>query len=749
MSQNLPSRTWLPLLCVLAVRLTLSLTYSLINPVWESYDEPGHFAYARYLAKYHTLLQPGDPEAESILEKFQPPLYYLVIAPFIAGFDLGETFQIPDRNPYFYSGLGINYAVHSDDPRRAIPPLEIALHVARGISALLSTASLVFVYLAARRLWPTQPAAVWTATLLYAFWPQFLFIGSMVSNDALVTALSTLLCYLMIRLAVDGFRPGLALGLGFALAAAMLTKLNAIAFILPALVAVYLSLSRYADRWKAPHTWIIALSLGLLLVAILGLLSSFEFVTTHVFRLTLINQFLRSITQLWNEPASRQFLLSGWKYPFRTFLAAFGWGNPEAYSWLYGVWAVGLILAFISISLRLVRNVRRRAHPSSGLVLVLGLQVFSLGTLTLLLAIAYQTMFLLTGRYLLPALPAVVLGLIGSWQLLMPPKLKIYFWKIISVGIVSVGWALPFEIIAPAYAKPPSIENVARLEYPMHIFFNQEIELLGANRFPPIYPHSNLDISLCWQALTPVTKNYSVALEVIGPDGEGYGQLEMYPGRGNYPTSFWIVKHPFCDDYTLHVRGDVPSPAAVTVRVLLLDGVHGHPLSVTNSSNEIFDPNLVTLPLKIKARDRALSASSHPVNYRFGEGINLIGYDLEPLSESRQVRVTLHWKVLEDISDNYVVFIHLRDAPNHAYAQNDSQPRHGWYPTSLWESGEVILDEHTLMLNEQATSPALDLYLGLYDSATGIRLPVFDAQGNSVVNNEVKLAEGLVFKNRP
>jgi hypothetical protein len=744
MSQHLPIRPWLPLLFILAVRLTLSLTYSLINPAWESYDEPGHFAYARYVAKYHTLLQPGDPEAEEILEKFQPPLYYLVIAPFIAGFDLGETFQVPNRNPYFYNGLGINYAVHSDDPRRVVPPLEIALHVARGISALLSTASIVFVYLAARRLWPTRTAPVWAATLLYAFWPQFLFIGSMVTNDALATALSALLCYLIIRLVVDGFHPGVALGLGFALAAAMLTKLNTLAFILPALAALFLSLSRYTDQWKAPRTWIIALSLGLLLLAILGLLSSLQFVTTHVFHLTLIDRFLRSAIQLATEPPSRQFLLSDWKYPFRTFLAAFGWGNPEAYSWLYGIGAVGLILALVSSVLRFVR----RSYPSKGLFLVLGLQIASPIALTLLLGIAYQSLFLLTGRYLLPALPATVLGLIGSWQWLLTAKRRIYLWKIISVSIVIIGWAIPFEIIAPAYAKPQPLENRARIEYPMKIVFNQAIELLGANRLPPIYPDSNVAISLCWQALRPVTNDYSVSLEVIGPDGEGYGQLEMYPGRGNYPTSFWTVHQPFCDDYTLHVRGDVPSPAAATIRVLLLDGVQGDPLRVTNSSGEDFDPSIVTLPLKIKAYANALSAPSYPVSYRFGEGINLIGYDLETLSESRQVRITLHWKILEDIHDNYIVFIHLRDTPTHVYAQNDSQPRQGWYPTSLWESGEVVFDEHTITLGEQATAP-LDVYLGLYDPTAGIRLAVFDEEGNLLVNDEVKLVEGLELKNRP
>src|ERR1051326_7401199 len=161
MASNLQSRRWLPLVLVLAARLTLGLTYSLINPPWESYDEDGHFAYARYLAKHHTLLQPDDPEAQQVWEKFQPPLYYLRLAPALAGFDLGQTFQISAHNPYFVAGTaGFNHEVHPDYRPGEEPSIEQALHVARAVSVILTTASVLFVYLTARRPWPTRTPPV-------------------------------------------------------------------------------------------------------------------------------------------------------------------------------------------------------------------------------------------------------------------------------------------------------------------------------------------------------------------------------------------------------------------------------------------------------------------------------------------------------------------------------------------------------------------------------------------------------------
>src|SRR3990172_5434645 len=96
---------WLPLGLVLLTRLALGLAFSQLVPAWEAYDEDGHCAYARYLAVHRRLTLPADdPEASDIWEKFQPPLYYILTAPALAGFDLGEKFDGPELNPFFVAG---------------------------------------------------------------------------------------------------------------------------------------------------------------------------------------------------------------------------------------------------------------------------------------------------------------------------------------------------------------------------------------------------------------------------------------------------------------------------------------------------------------------------------------------------------------------------------------------------------------------------------------------------------------------
>jgi hypothetical protein len=247
---------------------------------------------------------------------------------------------------------------------------------------------------------------------------------------------------------------------------------------------------------------------------------------------------------------------------------------------------------------------------------------------------------------------------------------------------------------------------------------------------------------LCWQALAPVQQNFSVALEIVGPDGQGYGRLETYPGRGNYATSMWAVNSPFCDSYTLNVGRDIPAPAAAHWRVSLLNGVHGEALPVQRPGSGSSVERDVWIPVKVAA-PRSAPSPANPVAYRFGDGILLRGYEIQalPAGDPRGVRISLQWEALADIEENYVVFVHLRDAPDHAYAQHDSPPRAGWYPTSFWEKGEVVVDEHVLYLPNAAAPASLDLYVGLYDGEN--RVAAFDHQGNRVLNDEVILGRRL------
>lgn len=106
----------------------------------------------------------------------------------------------------------------------------------------------------------------------------------------------------------------------------------------------------------------------------------------------------------------------------------------------------------------------------------------------------------------------------------------------------------------------------------------------------------------------------------------------------------------------------------------------------------------------------------------------LVGYDLQR-SGAHSLRVRLWWQALQPPPVDYTVFVHLV-APGGLIAQDDAQPARGYYPTTAWRSGDIVVDEHILALPEHV-DPAAYLAVGLYDLRTLQRVPVQDGTGVS------------------
>jgi hypothetical protein len=112
---------------------------------------------------------------------------------------------------------------------------------------------------------------------------------------------------------------------------------------------------------------------------------------------------------------------------------------------------------------------------------------------------------------------------------------------------------------------------------------------------------------------------------------------------------------------------------------------------------------------------------------KFGEQILLVGYDVSETTVRAGTRmwVTLYWEALETINQDYSVFVHLVDDRGVIIVQRDSWPGAGNDPTSDWQVGQVRRDVHPLdvPMSLLAQGPCR-LQVGLYDYATGQRLPV-------------------------
>ncbi len=113
----------------------------------------------------------------------------------------------------------------------------------------------------------------------------------------------------------------------------------------------------------------------------------------------------------------------------------------------------------------------------------------------------------------------------------------------------------------------------------------------------------------------------------------------------------------------------------------------------------------------------AISHEPHnPTNLTLNDSLSLIGYDQQPLSLSpgEQLRVALYWHVNEALGEDYHSYVHLVDERGNIIAQSDHRPGGDYYPTSLWQPAETLLDEHAPAVPAETAPGTYRLLAGMY-----------------------------------
>jgi 4-amino-4-deoxy-L-arabinose transferase-like glycosyltransferase len=109
-------------------------------------------------------------------------------------------------------------------------------------------------------------------------------------------------------------------------------------------------------------------------------------------------------------------------------------------------------------------------------------------------------------------------------------------------------------------------------------------------------------------------------------------------------------------------------------------------------------------------------APAHPSNARLGDAIVLLGHDRSPNSPrpGETLQVSLYWQAVRPLETEYHSFIHLLDDEGRTVAQSDRQPGGVYYPTTLWQPGERLRDDHQLPLPADTPEGAYTLVAGMY-----------------------------------
>jgi hypothetical protein len=249
----------------------------------------------------------------------------------------------------------------------------------------------------------------------------------------------------------------------------------------------------------------------------------------------------------------------------------------------------------------------------------------------------------------------------------------------------------------------------------------------------PVQPGSPLLVTLLWRTTMAGLPNYQPALLLTGEDQNRdtliLAQQQGAPADGRYPTIHWREGELLLDRRDLPVRPETP-PGHGTVQVQV-DG--SEPLELDRvtigATDHLYQPPII----------------QHAAYARFGEVAELIGYDL-PITRTTpyaEVPVTLYWRATnsEPVTTGFVVFAHLLSEDlTRLVAQHDGPPVGGQRPTTSWLYGEIIADHHLLTWREEyvGTCP---VEVGLYDPASGERVPAYDGQSARMLGDRMLLEQ--------
>ena len=92
------------------------------------------------------------------------------------------------------------------------------------------------------------------------------------------------------------------------------------------------------------------------------------------------------------------------------------------------------------------------------------------------------------------------------------------------------------------------------------------------------------------------------------------------------------------------------------------------------------------------------------------------------------LRVALWWEALAPLEVDYTVFVHLVDENGQLAGTGDGPPLGGAFPTSVWNPGDWVPDEHDIPLPPDLPSGVYTVQVGWYDPTTGARLPAVQAE---------------------
>ena len=716
---------WLFGLGLLFTTLALFSNFSL--PLGESSDEPYYLDYALFLNTTGRVpLDEMERETAGPRGGY-PPVYYALLA---------SAIKFADLNDFSAHYLDLmKHRLQNDlhwHPTYELWPYRgifSAWHLGRVVSLLTGLGVIATTYLWGKTLFQQKTVALALAAFV-AFLPRFIINSAVLSDDNLTAFFAILFLLLLIKIIQTPTQSKLYFGAGIVLALGTLSKYHAFVLILSVVFLFGLLLLKNSLSWRKLLSNFIILGGGFLLIAgpWLGwVFYQFNRIPELGFRSGLM--ITLGLPAYAGDRVVNRIPFGEWiLLLFKSFWLEYGWMT------LYGD-AIWYTLFGLLLGLSLLGWLRfwpkEKALWSEGILLTL----FQSSLFFLVVLVRYVMgggLDTPQGRHLFPALPGIALLVVIGWQHLG----KHQTWRWLSLRNITLAYtgvsilsllAFTWLTVKPAFPYRP----VAKTNF----VWQDTLALDGYQTTPVvIQPGEAAILDLYWQKIRNDYQPATLFLQIINRDGAAISQLDeplpsdLFPGKAQSITP---------QQYALWTGQDI-APGAYLIRMGLYNPNSGERYPIFNSDDELLGDQTHLGLFYVTDGNTNPRTPQRAVHAQLGDGIELLGYSLTA-TEPSSLKLKLHWRAAAPPTQNYTVFTQLLNSQNQVVGGKDTQPMNGFYPASVWQMGEIIVDELALTLPTPLPNDTYRLVTGMYLPETGERLAAKDELENPLPDNMITL----------
>ena len=611
---------WLSFALLFGLYLLLAFAISEVTPFNKGPDEGINLDYIEFIATQGRLPVTYEERTQVGPKANWPALYHLLVAGLSQMVAADMSGPPPIKifwDSFRYRALDIqteqSWYLLTEDQLRPYYGRILVIHLGRWLSILFSAATLLIVYMTLSELWPGRPWLALFGTALLAFIPTFVFMGSVLNEDALVALLTALYFCMLVKIIKQPEAGWPYWVMGISLGLSVTSKYTTV--VLPLAIIVVLAVLAY----RRGHAWAWGLR-RLLIVGGRALLASAWWFGWNLW-------FLNEVKERgWVAGLLRPLFTGGTDVTMSRMGNFFSGGQiglsrlpEEAQVGTFSEWLRLTFLSFWGVNIGGLIPLSPYAYLGIGLLL--GLAGWGLWRLwgqeplthfwlilfsahLALFCVAPLVRFWLSGRLgqtaqgrhiLIPAAVAIVALLVWGLARLAPPRWQPWGAAFVIVGLA--GWSgLHLQRLDNFY--PPELpfrshpQAAVGLRQPIEVQFGEAIKLVGYEL--QARPEAGLlELTLAWQTSSPINENYLLQVTLLDEEGQEVSFWTGYNGRGRVPTLAWEPGDTIFDRLALPLP-ELPA-GAYTIQLQLL--AQTGPLPVNTESGPVETLTLAQLSL--------------------------------------------------------------------------------------------------------------------------------------------------------